>query len=330
MAPDADAGKSPNAPTLCAADIGAARRRRRPRYLCREHRPPRRHSRGLSAWRARQRLPARSSPAVRPRAFSCGPVRPARRRPQPPQGTARGQHTAASDRGHGDDPRKIRLRSLDDRRRLLGRDAGAGLCAGPSRPRHRHRAARHLPRHASRKSKTDFSSVLPRIYPGLHEDFLSVLPAEERAQPIDAYFRRILDPDSAVHGPAARAWGETESILSEHTPNRGTARSAALNSSRALPATPFMEAHYFANHCFMQPNQLMTRPASSRHSRHHRAGPLRSAMPAGDIACAGRGVARGRDPYRRRRRPYAIRSRRPRRRDESDRGHGFENECRYE
>ena len=52
-----------------------------------------------------------------------------------------------------------------------------------------------------------------------------MLPAEERAEPIDAYFRRILDPDSAVHSPAARAWGETERILSEHTPNREQARS---------------------------------------------------------------------------------------------------------
>jgi proline iminopeptidase len=101
-----------------------------------------------------------------------------------------------------------------------------------------------------------FLSVLPRFYPGLYEDFLSVLPAEERAQPIDAYFRRILDPDSAVHVPAARAWGETESILSELAPKR--VRLDLTNSSRALPATPFMEAHYFANGCFMQPNQLMT------------------------------------------------------------------------
>ena len=60
-----------------------------------------------------------------------------------------------------------------------------------------------------------------------------------------------------MHGPAARAWGETERILSEHTPNRFRFDPAAMNSSRALPATPFMEAHYFANHCFMRPNQLM-------------------------------------------------------------------------
>ena len=26
---------------------------------------------------------------------------------------------------------------------------------------------------------------------------------------------------------------------------------------RALPATPFMEAHYFQNDCFMKPNQLL-------------------------------------------------------------------------
>src|SRR5256714_8285258 len=73
----------------------------------------------------------------------------------------------------------------------------------------------------TRKEVEDgFLDVLPRTYPGLYEDFLNVLPAEERAQPIDAYFRRILDADSAVHSPAARAWGETERILSEHTPNR--------------------------------------------------------------------------------------------------------------
>jgi proline iminopeptidase len=98
--------------------------------------------------------------------------------------------------------------------------------------------------------------VLPRTYPGLYEDFLDVLPAEERKQPIDAYFRRILDDNSAVHSAAAQAWGETERILSEHTPNRCRLDPAALNSS-GMPATPFMEAHYFANDCFMRPNQLI-------------------------------------------------------------------------
>src|SRR3954451_10779730 len=39
-----------------------------------------------------------------------------------------------------------------------------------------------------------FLEALPRFHPALSEDFLGVLPAEERARPLDAYWRRILDP----------------------------------------------------------------------------------------------------------------------------------------
>ena len=103
-----------------------------------------------------------------------------------------------------------------------------------------------------------FLDVLPRFYPGLSDDFIHALAPEERAQPLDAYFRRILDSDPAIHGPAARAWNATESILSEHRPGRTRLDTAALNSLLfLLRSTPFMEAHYFQNDCFMKPNQLM-------------------------------------------------------------------------
>jgi proline iminopeptidase len=103
-----------------------------------------------------------------------------------------------------------------------------------------------------------FIDVLPRFYPDLNTDFLSLLPREMRAQPLDAYWRRILDADPTVHGPAARAWHDTERILSEHTPGRARLDLASLNSTKPLPATPFMEAHYFQNGCFMKPNQLLS------------------------------------------------------------------------
>jgi proline iminopeptidase len=104
-----------------------------------------------------------------------------------------------------------------------------------------------------------FLNSLPGLYPDLSEDFLSLLTPEERTQPIQSYFRRILDPDPAVHGPAARAWHDTERILSELTPSRTRLDLDALKSSRAMPATPFMEAHYFVNNSFMKPNQLMAK-----------------------------------------------------------------------
>jgi proline iminopeptidase len=102
-----------------------------------------------------------------------------------------------------------------------------------------------------------FCDALPRFYPGLHEDFLSVLPPDERAKPLQSYWRRILDPDPAVHRRVARAWHDTERILSEHTPSRTRLDLASLDGNGTLPATPFMEAHYFSNDCFMRPNQLL-------------------------------------------------------------------------
>jgi proline iminopeptidase len=102
-----------------------------------------------------------------------------------------------------------------------------------------------------------FLDALPRFYPDLSDDFLKLLPEEERTQPLDAYWRRILDAEPAIHGPAGRAWHDTERILSEHASGRVRLDPASLNSTGTLPATPFMEAHYFQNDCFMMPGQLL-------------------------------------------------------------------------
>jgi proline iminopeptidase len=102
-----------------------------------------------------------------------------------------------------------------------------------------------------------FLNALPRFYPDLSDDFLSLLPPEERAEPLEGYWRRILDPDAAIHGPFIRAWHDTEQILSQQAPRHTRLDLASLKSSGALPSTPSMEAHYFQNDCFMRPNQLL-------------------------------------------------------------------------
>ena len=210
-----------------------------------------------------------------------------------PKGRPRAQYAAASDRGHGVDPREIRLRALDDGRRLLGRDAGAGLCAGASRTGSAASCCAPPSSAPAPNWKAHFSTRCRASIPISAMIFSSVLPPDERTQPLDAYWRRILDADPAVHGPAARAWHDTERILSEHAPGRVRLDPNSLNSTRALPATPFMEAHYFQNDCFMRPGQLLARSRKARWDpRPHRARPLRSAVSAGDLACAWRGVAR--------------------------------------
>lgn len=103
-----------------------------------------------------------------------------------------------------------------------------------------------------------FIHTLPRFYPALNADFTSLLPEDERVSLLDAYWRRILDPDPAVHAPFVRAWHDTERTLSEYKPSRTRLDLASLRAEGALPATPFMEAHYFRNDCFMQPGQLLS------------------------------------------------------------------------
>jgi proline iminopeptidase len=111
----------------------------------------------------------------------------------------------------------------------------------------------------------DFGATLLRIAPILHADFVGVLPEAERGAVLDSYWRRILDPDPAIHRPAAIAWHDTERSLSmAHPPLDGLDQAALADSTGPLPSTPFMEAHYFVNDCFLAPNQLLSRAGSLR------------------------------------------------------------------
>src|ERR1700722_18867667 len=83
-----------------------------------------------------------------------------------------------------------------------------------------------------------FLHALPRFYPGLNDDFLNLLPAEERAEPLGAYWRRILDSDPAMHGPFIRAWHDTEQILSQHAPRQDRLDLASLKSTGDLLCPP--------------------------------------------------------------------------------------------
>lgn len=93
-----------------------------------------------------------------------------------------------------------------------------------------------------------FGTGLRTFYPALYQDFLAALPEDERADPLPAYYRRILDPDAAIHMPAALAWHDTERVLSEVAP---TATRLDITPNRISPNSPFVEAHYFQNGCFL-------------------------------------------------------------------------------
>jgi proline iminopeptidase len=93
-----------------------------------------------------------------------------------------------------------------------------------------------------------------RFRPELLADFLGFLPEAERAAPLEAYYRRILDPDPEVHGPASLMWHDYERILSEIKPS--ASRLTARPAGQRLPSSPFLEAHYFSHDAFLGPDEL--------------------------------------------------------------------------
>ncbi len=99
-----------------------------------------------------------------------------------------------------------------------------------------------------------------RFRPDLYAAFISLLEGPEKADPLAAYWRRLDDPEPAVHGPAARVWHDVERVLSEIAPPAPVpswATGGFAHEAGHLPSTPFMGAHYFRNDCFLASGELL-------------------------------------------------------------------------
>lgn len=101
----------------------------------------------------------------------------------------------------------------------------------------------------------------PRLfYPELYERFVGFLDEDERAEPLSAYYRRLLSPDAAVHAPAAFMWHDYERALSVLNPGSVALppdSSPDSPTGRPLPNTPRVEAHYFSRNSFLEPGELI-------------------------------------------------------------------------
>ena len=93
------------------------------------------------------------------------------------------------------------------------------------------------------------------IYPEASAAFGGFLPAAERGDLLEAYWRRLTDSDPAVHLPAARAWSIYEGACSSLLPNPDLI-TAASEDTHALGLAR-IEAHYFRNNLFQPETRLL-------------------------------------------------------------------------
>jgi len=100
-----------------------------------------------------------------------------------------------------------------------------------------------------------FVDDLRMVFPENWRTFAEFIPEAERGDLLAAYHRRLVDPDPAVHLPAARTWSLYEGSCSTLLPDPAAVQrfgddTVALGIAR-------IEAHYFVNRCFLGPDQLI-------------------------------------------------------------------------
>ena len=107
-----------------------------------------------------------------------------------------------------------------------------------------------------RKREIDwFLHGLRTIFPETWRAFAEFLPQAERSDLLASYYRRLTDPDPAVHMPAARAWSAYEGACSTLLPSPETV--AEFSEDRMALGLARIEAHYFVNGIFMQEGAVL-------------------------------------------------------------------------
>ena len=107
-----------------------------------------------------------------------------------------------------------------------------------------------------RTSEIDwFLYGLRNLFPEAWRAFADPIPADERHDLLAAYYKRLSDPDPAVHMPAARAWGIYEGSCSTLLPSPDTV--AHFASDVVALGLARMEAHYFTHNIFLPDNSLL-------------------------------------------------------------------------
>jgi proline iminopeptidase len=93
------------------------------------------------------------------------------------------------------------------------------------------------------------------LFPEVQRQLAEFIPEDERHDLLTAYYRRLVDPDPAVHLPAAHRWATFEASCSTLLPN--PERVSAFDDDRTALSLSRIEAHYFVNNIFLPDNSLL-------------------------------------------------------------------------
>jgi len=100
-----------------------------------------------------------------------------------------------------------------------------------------------------------FLHGMGRFFPEAQAAFLAPIPRAERGDLLAAFGRRLMDPDPAVHLPAAHAWADYEEACVSLLPQPPAARDGESDGKALTLAR--LENHYFRHLGWLEPGQLL-------------------------------------------------------------------------
>ncbi|TVP92668.1 MAG: prolyl aminopeptidase [Pseudomonadaceae bacterium] len=122
-----------------------------------------------------------------------------------------------------------------------------------------------------------------RVFPDYWEDYLALIPAEERDDLVAAYYRRLTGDDEICRMHAAKAWSTWEGRCATLRPSSKVVE--RFSEARRAYALARIECHYFQHQSFLEPDQLLSNmhkiahiPGVIVHGRYDMVCPLDNAL----------------------------------------------------
>jgi proline iminopeptidase len=100
-----------------------------------------------------------------------------------------------------------------------------------------------------------YQSGASKVFPDYWEDFISPIPAAERQDILAAYHRCLTGENEVMRMAAAKAWSVWEGRTASLYPNRSVVD--FFSQPHTALSLARIECHYFVNHAFLRPNQLL-------------------------------------------------------------------------
>ena len=100
-----------------------------------------------------------------------------------------------------------------------------------------------------------FLHGMGHFFPEAAVAFRSAIPEDEQGDLLEAFGRRLMDPDPAIHMPAARAWARYEGACVSLIPEPDTVEDFGSDAKALTLAR--LENHYFRHRAWLEPGQLL-------------------------------------------------------------------------